>query len=65
MRDTKIKKSKSFRSNASFGKRIEFYIIGLMLKEGLDVYIPMVDDDAIDVVVKKPNDSFVEVQIKA
>jgi len=55
----------SFRHSAAFGKRIEYYIIGLMLKEGLDVYVPMVDDDAIDAVVKKPDGSFVEVQIKA
>lgn len=57
--------SKSFRNSAAFGKRIEYYVIGLMLKEGLDVFLPMVDDDAIDVVIKKPNGSFVEVQIKA
>ena len=55
----------SFRNSAAFGKRIEFYIVGLMLKEGLDVYLPLVDDDAIDAVVKKPDGSFVEVQIKA
>ena len=55
----------SFRHSAAFGKRIEYYIVGLMLKEGLDVYLPMVDDDAIDAVVKKPDGSFVEVQIKA
>lgn len=55
----------SFRHNAAFGKRIEFYIIGRMLKEGLDVYLPLVDDDAIDAVVKRPDGSFVEVQIKA
>ncbi len=36
-----------------------------MLKHGLDVYLPLVDDDAIDAVVKKPDGSFVEVQIKA
>ncbi len=36
-----------------------------MLKEGLDLYIPLVDDDAIDAVVKKPDGSFVEIQIKA
>ena len=36
-----------------------------MLKEGLDVYMPLVDDDAIDTVIKKPDGSFVEVQIKA
>ncbi len=55
----------SFRHSAAFGKRMEYYIIGLMLKEGLDVYLPMVDDNAIDAVVKKPDGSFVEVQIKA
>ena len=54
-----------FRHSAAFGKRIEFWIIGQMLKEGLDVYIPMVDDNAIDAVVRKPNGRFVEVQIKA
>jgi len=55
----------SFRNSAAFGKRIEYFIVGLMLKEGLDVYLPLVDDDAIDAVVKKPDGSFVEVQIKA
>lgn len=55
----------SFRNSAAFGKRIEYYIVGLMLKHGLDVYLPLVDDDAIDAVVKKPDGSFVEVQIKA
>lgn len=55
----------SFRHSAAFGKRIEYYIVGLMLKEGLDVYLPLVDDDAIDAVVKKPDGGFVEVQIKA
>jgi len=36
-----------------------------MLKEGIDVYVPLVDDIAIDAVIRKPNGSFVEVQIKA
>lgn len=57
--------SKTFRHSAAFGKRIEYYVIGLMLKEGLDVFLPMVDDDAIDAVVKKTDGTFVEVQIKA
>ena len=55
----------SFRHTASFGKRIEYWIIGQMLKEGLDVYIPMIDDDAVDAVVRRSNGSFVAVQIKA
>lgn len=54
-----------FRNSAAFGKRIEFYVVGLMLKEGLDVYLPLVDDDAIDAVIKRPDSRFVEVQIKA
>src|SRR5256885_3208821 len=54
-----------FRHAAGFGKRIEFWIIGLMLKQGLDIYVPLVDDNAIDVVVRRQDGSFVEVQIKA
>ena len=44
---------------------MEYWIIGLMLKEGLDVYVPLVDDFGIDAVVRKKGGSFVEVQIKA
>ena len=54
-----------YRDTASFGKRMEHYIIGLMLKEGLDCYIPLVDDDGIDVVVRKAAGVYTEVQIKA
>jgi len=36
-----------------------------MLKQGLDVYLPLVDDNAIDAVIKRPEGSFIEVQIKA
>lgn len=57
--------STPFRHSAAFGKRIEYYVVGLMLKEGLDVYMPLVDDNAIDAVVKRPDGRFVEVQIKA
>jgi hypothetical protein len=57
--------TKPFRHSAGFGKRIEYWIIGLMLKEGLDVYMPLVDDDAIDAVVRRADGSFVTVQIKA
>lgn len=54
-----------FRHSAGFGKRIEYWIIGRMLKEGLDVYVPLVDDNAIDAIVRRPDGTFVEVQIKA
>ncbi|WP_332634725.1 hypothetical protein [Halalkalibacter flavus] len=36
-----------------------------MLKEGLDCYVPLVDDDGIDVVIRKADGSFIEMQIKA
>ena len=55
----------TFRHSAGFGKRMEYWIIGQMLKEGLDVYVPLVDDDAIDAVIRKTDGSFITVQIKA
>lgn len=54
-----------FRHSAGFGRRIEYWIIGRMLKEGLDVYVPLVDDFGIDAVVRRPSGEFVECQIKA
>ena len=54
-----------YRHSAGFGKRIEYSIIAQMLKEGMDVYVPLVDDNGIDAVVRKEDGSFVEVQIKA
>lgn len=56
---------RSFRNSASFGKRIEYWIIGEMLKEGLDVYIPLVDDHAVDAIIKREDGSTALVQIKA
>lgn len=55
----------SFRDSASFGKRMEYQIIGQMLMEGLDVYVPLVDDHGVDCVIKKNDGTFTEVQIKA
>ncbi len=54
-----------FRHSAGFGKRMEYWIIGQMLREGLDVYVPLVDDFGIDAVIRKQDNQFVEVQIKA
>ena len=55
----------SFRHLAGFGKRMEYWIIGRLLKEGFDVYVPLVDDDAIDAVIRRSDGSFITVQIKA
>ena len=57
--------SKSFRDSASFGKRMEYKLIGDMLMEGLDCYVPLVDDHGVDCVIKKDDGTFIEVQIKA
>ena len=56
---------KTFRNAAGFGKRIEYWIIGRMLKEGMDVYIPLVDDHAVDAIVRRRDGSIALVQIKA
>lgn len=54
-----------FRSRAGFGRRIEYWIIGRMLKDGLDVYVPLVDDHAVDLIVKRRDGSIAQVQVKA
>lgn len=56
---------KRFRTLAGFGKRIEYWIVGQMLKEGLDVYLPLVDDDAVDALIRRTDGSVALVQIKA
>ena len=55
----------SFRDSASFGKRMEYNLVGKMLMEGLDVYLPLVDDHGVDCIIKKANGTFIEIQIKA
>ena len=40
----------SFRHSAGFGKRMEYNLVGKMLMEGLDVYLPLVDDHGVDCV---------------
>ena len=57
--------SVSFRQSAGFGKRMEYNLVGKMLMEGLDVYLPLVDDHGVDCVIKKEDGTFIEVQIKA
>ncbi|RYH00437.1 MAG: hypothetical protein EON58_00070 [Alphaproteobacteria bacterium] len=60
-----MNEKRSFRNSAAFGKRIEYWIIGNMLKEGLDVYVPLVDDHAVDAIVKRHDGSTALIQIKA
>jgi hypothetical protein len=51
--------------SAGFGKRIEYWIIGRMLKEGMDVYVPLVDDHVVDAIVRRSDGTIALVQIKA
>lgn len=57
--------SGSFRNSAAFGKRIEYWIIGLLLKDGFDVFVPIVDDDGIDAIIRSSNGRKIDLQIKA
>ncbi len=57
--------AKKFRSTAGFGKRIEYWVIGLLLKDGYDVFMPLVDDDGIDAVIRGANGKIIDLQIKA
>ena len=57
--------AKAFRSLAGFGKRMEYKLVGDMLMEGLDCYLPLVDDHGVDCVIKRSDGTFIEVQIKA
>jgi hypothetical protein len=56
---------KKFFDTASFGKRIEYWIIGLMLKDGLHVFVPLVDDIGIDAIIRTDKGCLIEVQIKS
>ena len=53
------------RSSQSFGKRQEHAAIAEMLKRGLDVYLTLVDDKGIDCIVRKDENTYFDVQIKA
>jgi hypothetical protein len=55
----------SFRNRASFGKRQEYIVIAEMLRRGFDVYIPLVDDQQIDCIIRRGPNDYVDVQIKA
>ena len=44
---------------------MEYKLIGDMLIEGIDCYVPLVDDHGVDCVIKKEDGTFIEIQIKA
>ena len=49
-----------------FGRAVEYAVFSKLLMSGGELFLPVVDDDGIDVLVKRPGDKkFVQVQIKA
>lgn len=54
----------SFRHSAGFGKRMEYNLVGKMLMEGLDVYLPLVDDHGVDCVIKKEDEPLLRFRLR-
>jgi hypothetical protein len=57
--------NESQEKSAEFGKSIELSIFSRLIQAGLEVYVPLVDDHGVDAVAKRPDGTFVEIQIKA
>ena len=58
----------SYRSSASFGKRIEYVVIGELLRRKYDIYQTLVDDRGIDFILRHESDDspiYLDIQIKA
>ena len=55
----------SYRDTASFGKRQEFIVIAELLRRGFDVYLTLVDNQGIDCIIRKNENCYIDVQIKA
>jgi hypothetical protein len=54
-----------YRDRASFGKRAEYSVVAELLKRDFDVYMPLVDDQGIDCIIRLDNKTYLDVQIKA
>ena len=55
----------SYRDSASFGKRQEYVVVAELLKRGFDVYMTLVDDQGIDCIIRKDENTYIDIQIKA
>ncbi len=56
---------KSEISNARIGKIQEYVVVTELLKQGYDVYMPLVDDKQIDCVLRIDDNRYLDIQIKA
>jgi len=55
----------NYRDTASFGKRQEFIVIAELLRRGFDIYLTLVDDKGIDCIIRKNENCYIDMQIKA
>ena len=60
-----MKLSEKFQNPSRFGSKVEEWIFWQMEQQGLVVYPPWRDNQGIDAVVMRPNESFAKVQIKS
>ena len=51
-------------SSKNFGKRVEYSVACNALKQGLDVFIPLTDEKGIDLVLRREDATYIEVQVK-
>ena len=56
---------REYRNKVSFGKQREFITIAKLLELKFDVYTPLVDDQGIDCIIRRGDNDYVELQIKA
>ncbi len=56
---------RQYRDRVSFGKRQEYIAIAKLLQRGFDVYMPLVDDQQIDCVIRRGDHDYLDVQIKS
>lgn len=47
------------------GKLGELWVFGKILEMGINVYIPMVDEEGIDAIIRRKDGSLIEMQVKS
>lgn len=53
------------KNSLQFGKAVEYAVFANLIMSGGELFLPSLDDDGVDVLVKRPDGKYVSVQIKA
>lgn len=53
------------KNSLQFGKAVEYAIFTNLIMSGGELFAPSVDDDGVDVLVKRPDGKYIAVQIKS